>query len=119
MIVELSLLDIMSLQGSDSTYVRKSLDSTPYLKEIFSKKETWTTEKLRASGYHGWVYVADLLEGKAAVAASPEVLADKAIKLNWVRKGMRDEYIGILKEIPQYILIEITKTMNKELGNKK
>ena len=89
------------------------------MKKIFSTKETLTTERLRESKYSGKVYVADLLEGKASVADTPEMIADKAIKLNWIRKGIRDEYVDILKQLPQYILVGITETFNKELKIKK
>jgi hypothetical protein len=108
----------MSLQGSNTIELRKLMEQNPSIKELYEKKETWTTESLRATGYMGWVYVADVLEGKAGLADPYDVLADKAIKLTWVRKGMKDEYISVLKELPQYILVEITKVINKELGIK-
>ena len=119
MIVELSLMDIHSMMGSDSATFRKELERTPGLKETFNKKETYTTEKLRSYGLQGYSYVADLLEGKAPIAESAEVLVEKMIKLGWVRKAIKEEYIGILKEMPTYLLACITTTVNKELGSKR
>ena len=76
---ELSVLDIISLQGSDIAHFKKAIECVPGLLKDFSQKETWTSERLRKSG-RGGKYVADLLEGKSTIPDTPEELAEKAIK---------------------------------------
>jgi hypothetical protein len=116
---ELSMMDIASMMGSDTVSFRKEIDRSPALKGTFLLKETYSSQRLRNSGLRGYNYVADLLEGKAVVAETPEILVDKMIKLTWTRKAVREEYINILKELPVYILSGITDTVNKELKGKK
>lgn len=115
MIVELSIMDILSLMGSDNAAMRKRLEESSVLKETFNKKETYTTERLRESGLNGYAYVADLLEGKAGIPDAPEVLAEKTIKAGWVRKSLKQEHIAALQELPTYLLVNITLEVNKVL----
>lgn len=108
---KLSYTDIYSLMGETIAPQSDDLD----LKEIFERKETWTLEKLRGTGFLGFIYVANLLEGKAKIIDSPEVFFEKMVKLNRIQKSLKQEFIKSIISMPVYLLENITSQINKEM----